>query len=243
LTSANPLREETDDPLVADQRNFFKVELWTRDGLHVERLLFAGNSLDKARERFATYGKRRPRARLTIGQRSRLLAERPPAPLSTLHAASLTPAKARLIVCTVDAATPNRAAILRTLSPVVLRAFRASRIRFSRSGATRPAALSVCSTGARHVLLLTVKNLLFPATLGAIVGGIGTSLIETRRAGTDDALPAFFATGGVASELPSVPTQGRRPPANRGGALFCEADGPRGRRHHCRRDRTRTPRN
>ena len=25
-------QEETDDPLVADRRNFFKVELWTRDG-------------------------------------------------------------------------------------------------------------------------------------------------------------------------------------------------------------------
>jgi hypothetical protein len=78
LTSDNPFREETDDPLVADQRNFFKVELWTKDGLHVERLLFAGNSLDKARERFAAYGKRRPRARLTIRQRSRVVAEWPP---------------------------------------------------------------------------------------------------------------------------------------------------------------------
>jgi hypothetical protein len=39
--------EETDDPLLADRRNFFKVELWTRDGLQIERLLFAGNSLDK----------------------------------------------------------------------------------------------------------------------------------------------------------------------------------------------------
>jgi hypothetical protein len=37
--------EETDDPLVADRRNFFKVELWTRDSLRIERLLFAGNSL------------------------------------------------------------------------------------------------------------------------------------------------------------------------------------------------------
>jgi hypothetical protein len=54
-----------DDPLVADRRNFFKVELWTRDG-HIERLLFAGNNLDKARALFAAYGKRRPRARLTI---------------------------------------------------------------------------------------------------------------------------------------------------------------------------------
>ena len=77
-TPANDLfQEETDDPLVADRRNFFKVELWTRDGRHVERLLFAGNSLDKARALLAAYGKRRPRARLTIRQRSRVLAERP----------------------------------------------------------------------------------------------------------------------------------------------------------------------
>jgi hypothetical protein len=78
LTSDKPFREETDDPLVADQRNFFKVELWTGDGLHVERLLFAGNSLDKARALFAAYGRRRPRARLTIRPRSRLVAEWPP---------------------------------------------------------------------------------------------------------------------------------------------------------------------
>jgi hypothetical protein len=92
----------------------------------------------------------------------------------------------------------------------------------------RPAALSVCSTGARHVLLLTVKNLLFPATLGALVGGIGTSLIETRRAGTDDALPAFFATGGVASELPSVPTGSDANPAELGRHIGVgESDGSR----------------
>ena len=70
-------QKETDDPLVADRRNFFKVELWTRNGRHVERLLFAGNSLDKARTLFAAYGRRRPRARLTIRQRSRVLEERP----------------------------------------------------------------------------------------------------------------------------------------------------------------------
>jgi hypothetical protein len=76
---ANDLfREKTDDPLVADRRNFFKVELWTRDGQHVERLLFAGNNLDKARALFAAFGKTRPRARLMIRQRSRVVAERPP---------------------------------------------------------------------------------------------------------------------------------------------------------------------
>ena len=63
MTSDDPFREETDDPLVADRRNFFKVELWTRDGRHVERLLFAGNSLDNARALFAAYGKWRPRGR------------------------------------------------------------------------------------------------------------------------------------------------------------------------------------
>ncbi len=29
--------EATTDPLIADRRNFFKVELWTRDGWHIER--------------------------------------------------------------------------------------------------------------------------------------------------------------------------------------------------------------
>jgi hypothetical protein len=43
--------------LVADRRNFFKVELWTRDGLHIERLLFAGNSLDNARAVFAAFAR------------------------------------------------------------------------------------------------------------------------------------------------------------------------------------------
>jgi hypothetical protein len=64
-TPANNLfQKDTDDPLVADRRNFFKVELWTKDGPHVERLLFAGNSLEEARALFAAYRKRRPRARL-----------------------------------------------------------------------------------------------------------------------------------------------------------------------------------
>jgi hypothetical protein len=41
--------EETDNPLGADDRNFYKVEKWTRDGQHAERLLWAGNSIDKVR--------------------------------------------------------------------------------------------------------------------------------------------------------------------------------------------------
>jgi hypothetical protein len=35
--------EETRDPLHADDRNFYKVEQWSRDGMRVERLLYAGN--------------------------------------------------------------------------------------------------------------------------------------------------------------------------------------------------------
>ena len=56
---SRPLPARADDSLVADRRNFFKVELWTRDGLRVDQLLFAGNSFDKARALFTAYGKRR----------------------------------------------------------------------------------------------------------------------------------------------------------------------------------------
>ena len=65
--------KETRDPLYADDRHFFKVEQWTRDGLHVERLLYAGNNLDKAEDIFARAIKHRPRIRLTIRQRTRVL--------------------------------------------------------------------------------------------------------------------------------------------------------------------------
>ncbi len=39
--------EETDDPHYADRRNFYKVEKWSRDGLRVMMLLYAGSNLDK----------------------------------------------------------------------------------------------------------------------------------------------------------------------------------------------------
>jgi hypothetical protein len=60
--------EETDDPVYADRRNFYKVEKWSRDGLRVELMLYAGNSLDKARRIFERTTKHRPRVRLTIRQ-------------------------------------------------------------------------------------------------------------------------------------------------------------------------------
>jgi hypothetical protein len=44
--------EETDDPVYADRRNFYKVEKWSRDWLRVELMLYAGNDLDKARRIF-----------------------------------------------------------------------------------------------------------------------------------------------------------------------------------------------
>ena len=40
--------QETRDPLYADDRMFYKVEKWTRDGTAVDCLLYAGNSLAKA---------------------------------------------------------------------------------------------------------------------------------------------------------------------------------------------------
>jgi hypothetical protein len=70
--------EQTDDPLYADLRNFYKVEAWSRDGMHIDALLYAGNSLDKAPEIFVTTVRHRPRIRLTIRQRTRVLQEWPP---------------------------------------------------------------------------------------------------------------------------------------------------------------------
>jgi hypothetical protein len=57
---------------IADHRNFFKVEKWTKDG-RVERTLYAGSNLDKARKIFSAAVKHRPRIRLTIRQRTRVL--------------------------------------------------------------------------------------------------------------------------------------------------------------------------
>ena len=41
MTADDWSHEETDDPLYADRRNFYKVEKWSRDGQRVEELLFA----------------------------------------------------------------------------------------------------------------------------------------------------------------------------------------------------------
>ena len=70
--------EETTDPLVADVRNFYKVEKWTRDGTKVDSLLYAGNSLGRARLVFEQAIKHRPRISLTIRQQTRVLDQWPP---------------------------------------------------------------------------------------------------------------------------------------------------------------------
>ena len=42
------VHEETDSPTYADDRMFYKVEKWTRDGTKVDRMLYAGNNLERA---------------------------------------------------------------------------------------------------------------------------------------------------------------------------------------------------
>ena len=67
--------EETFDPLYADDRNFYKVEKWTFDGTKVDSLLYTGNNLRRAQEIFAKAVSHRPRIRLTIRQRTRVMQE------------------------------------------------------------------------------------------------------------------------------------------------------------------------
>jgi hypothetical protein len=64
--------ETTTDPAVADRRNFYKVETWTAHD-HIVRLLYAGSSLDRAREEFTAEITRWPAVRITVRQRARVL--------------------------------------------------------------------------------------------------------------------------------------------------------------------------
>ncbi len=72
--------EETIHPLVADARNFYKVEKWTRDGTKFDGLLYAGNSLGRAHSAFEHAIKHRPRIHVTIRQQTRVLDQYPPRP-------------------------------------------------------------------------------------------------------------------------------------------------------------------
>jgi hypothetical protein len=51
--------EETNEPPIADDRNYYKVEKWTREGTKVDCMVYAGSSLEKAREIFAAAISRR----------------------------------------------------------------------------------------------------------------------------------------------------------------------------------------
>jgi hypothetical protein len=75
--TARRAAEETNDLLIADARNYYKVEKWTKDGSKIDHLLYAGSSQDKAREVFAAAIYHRPRIRLTIRQQTRLLEQWP----------------------------------------------------------------------------------------------------------------------------------------------------------------------
>jgi hypothetical protein len=52
-TAMSQTAGETNDPLIADHRNFYKVEKRTKDGSKVDRMLYAGNNLDMVRRIFA----------------------------------------------------------------------------------------------------------------------------------------------------------------------------------------------
>jgi thiamine monophosphate kinase len=58
-------------------RHFPKVEKWTRDVTKVDSLLYAGNSLGRARAVFESATKHRPRIKLTIRQQTRVLEQWP----------------------------------------------------------------------------------------------------------------------------------------------------------------------
>jgi hypothetical protein len=69
--------QETYDPSAADRHSCLKVELWSKDGNTVQRMLWAGNRIEKARAIFDEALKRRPRGRYTIRQGIRVLRKWP----------------------------------------------------------------------------------------------------------------------------------------------------------------------
>jgi len=71
------LAAETTDPLYADQRNFYKVELWNGDGRDMARILYAGDRITIAAAAFDVAVKHRPRGRYTLRQRARVLRKWP----------------------------------------------------------------------------------------------------------------------------------------------------------------------
>jgi hypothetical protein len=93
--------EETDSPSYADDRNFYKVEKWTWDWTKVDSLFYAGNSLGRARSIFEYATKHRPRIRLTIRQRTRVLDQWAGARLSRLSPTFSFAARCCRGLCTI----------------------------------------------------------------------------------------------------------------------------------------------
>jgi hypothetical protein len=69
---------ETDDPIEADRRGFYKVERWDKDKLHIVEMVHASNDLGRAQSVFASETKRRPRGRYLLRQGIRVLKRWPP---------------------------------------------------------------------------------------------------------------------------------------------------------------------
>ena len=53
--------EQPDDPQYADQRDFYKVEKWSRDGMRIKQMLYADSSLGKVQAVFSAKVKHRAR--------------------------------------------------------------------------------------------------------------------------------------------------------------------------------------
>ena len=69
--------EETTDPIYADDRMFFKIEKWSKDGNHIAQLIHAGNRIDKAHAIYDATVKHRPGGLYTLRQGIRVLRKWP----------------------------------------------------------------------------------------------------------------------------------------------------------------------
>jgi hypothetical protein len=69
--------EETNNPVYADTRNFLKVEEWTTGDLHVARLIYVGNRIDKAHDIFDAAIRFNIAGRYTIRQSIRVVEKWP----------------------------------------------------------------------------------------------------------------------------------------------------------------------
>ena len=71
--------EETNDPLIADHRNFYKVEKWTKDGARSTTCSMPAATWTRRGNSSQRRSRHRPRIRLTIRQSSQVLEQWPKA--------------------------------------------------------------------------------------------------------------------------------------------------------------------